>query len=311
MVTQLIAKNKMGKSTFTHYMIRTLLQGELFLDRRTFPTPVVYLTEMPETDLRAELKDCPGLLERADLHILLWHRAMGLSWPEVVNAAILKCKVTGAKLLIVDTFSVWTRIKDENSASDTIAAFEPLQRAVGEGIGVWIESHERKSGGELSDAGRGSSALAGLVSTVITLRRPTGGNHPETYRHVEAVGRHGRFSNVVNWNGADYVFLGTKSAVATEEAHKKLISLLPGTENEALPFKELQQRTGVSRTVLQRELASLCQSGFVHRKGTSSKSNPYRYYLVHPAAYSGTPTSKGLVHSLRAPAETRKRKFAV
>jgi hypothetical protein len=277
-VSQLIGKSKSGKSTFTHCMIRAVLQGRDFLNYPATRGPVVYLTEMPEIDLRTQLKGCVGLLEHNDLHLLLWHRAMSLTWPDVAQGAIQRCKLTGAKLLIIDTFSVWTRIEDENSASDTIAAFQPLQRAVLEGIGVFIESHERKSGGELSDAGRGSSALGGLVSTVITLRRPPG-NQPPSYRYIESVGRHGQQRFIGNWNGSDYEYLGTKHAVASEQGRKKLIAALRSSEKEALTEKELKEKTGISRSVLQRLLKELMQKGLVLRCGTSKKNNPYRYYL--------------------------------
>jgi hypothetical protein len=276
--TQLIGKPKIGKSTFTHAMLRAVRAGKPFLDRATAQTPVVYLTEMSETDLRAELKT-DGLLDWDDLHILFWHRAMRLPWGEAISAAIAKCRKVGARMLIVDTFSRWARIEHENDAGETLAALLPLEEAVASGLCVWIESHERKSGGELADAGRGSGALSGAVSILITLRRPAGGNHPPTYREIQVIGRHGTFSLVLNYSPTDYAAVGTRAAVVHEQAEVKLREVLPKTEKEALTLKELEKCSQVKRGTLQRILATGVSRGLICERGKErSKKDPRRYW---------------------------------
>jgi hypothetical protein len=282
--TQLIGKPKIGKSTFTHAMLRSMRAGKPFLERSTKQTPVVYLTEMPETDLRAELKT-DGLLDWEDLHILFWHRAMRLSWAEAVAAAVAKCRKVGAQMLIVDTFSRWARIEHENDAGETLAALLPLEEAVAGGLCVWIESHERKSGGELADAGRGSGALSGAVSILVTLRRPTGGNHPVTYREIQVIGRHGMFSRIINWSATDYAVMGTRAAVVHEQAEGKLRAVLPKTEKEALTLKELEDRSKIPRGTLQRVLATGVSQGFINARGNErGKKDPRRYWVRTLAA---------------------------
>ena len=45
---------------------------------------------------------------------------------------------------------------------------QPLQQAAAaEGLGVLVSQHERKSGGEVEDSGRGSSAFAGAADIEI------------------------------------------------------------------------------------------------------------------------------------------------
>lgn len=276
--TLLMAKLKFGKSTFTHYMLRAVLEGRTFLGRKTQKGPVVYLTEMPQTDLLAELK-MANLLARSDLHILLYHRALKLLWTEAVDAAITLAKKVGALVLVVDTFSKWSRIKDENSSSETLACFTPIDRALAEGLAVWIESHERKSGGDIVDAGRGSSALGGAASIIVNLRKPEG-KHPASYRSMEVVGRHGIFTNILNWTEEEYVLLGTKSAVAQDLASGQLRAKMPTSEKEALSLKELLKKTdGVSRTTAQRVLQEWVQHGIAVRVGTSTKKDPFRFYI--------------------------------
>jgi AAA domain len=280
--SQLMAKLKFGKSTFTQYMIRAVLDGTPFLERKTQKGPVVYLTEMPTQDLLAELKTAK-IAAHPDLHILLYHRAMKLSWPEAVDAAIVKAKKFGARFLVVDTFSKWTRIKDENSSSETLACFEPIDRALAAGLGVWIESHERKSGGDIADAGRGSSALGGAVSIIVNLRKPEG-KHPPSYRAIEVIGRHGIFQNVLNWTAEEYLLLGTKNAVAMDLASVELRAHMPTNEKDALPFKEIlglakKENPQLSRTTAQRVLEQWVGHGIAVRLGASTKKDPFRFYI--------------------------------
>jgi hypothetical protein len=77
---------------------------------------------------------------------------------------------------VVDTLSQWADLRGdmENQAGDAFAALQPLQQAAGEGIAVIFLQHERKSGGDAADAGRGSSAFAGAVATLVGFRRPLG-----------------------------------------------------------------------------------------------------------------------------------------
>jgi hypothetical protein len=278
-MTQLVGKPKVGKSTFLHAMLRAICQGKSFLEKPTKNTAVVYLTEMPETDLKAELRD-DGLLDWEDLHILFWHRAMRLSWAEAVAAAIAKCRKVDARMLIVDTFSRWARIVHENDAGETLAALLPLEEAVAEGLSVFIEAHERKSGGDVADAGRGSGALTGAVSIVITLRRPEG-KHPPTYREIQVIGRHGVFSQVMDRQSAlNYIAKGTRASVAHEDAEKKLREVLPRTEKAALTLGELQERSEIARGTLQRALAAGVSRGVFCKRGKDkSKKDPRRYWV--------------------------------
>ena len=48
---------------------------------------------------------------------------------------------------------------------------KPLQLAAADGLGVVVGRHERKSGGDIGDSARGSSAFGGAVDTIITISR--------------------------------------------------------------------------------------------------------------------------------------------
>jgi hypothetical protein len=237
---------------------------------------------MPEVDLRYQLKTA-DLLGRSDLHLLLWHRALAHDWAEAVRAAHCRCRRVGARMLIVDTFSVWTRIKDENSSSEVLQAMLPLEHVIADGIAVWIESHERKAGGEIADASRGSGALTGKVSIIAKLGKPEG-NHAATYRKLDVTGRFENISAVIELKGADYVHLGTQNAIVQDRDTRRLTAVMPRGNQPPLGLTDLRERTKtpenpkpVSRTTAQRIITGLLEHGMVVPTGT--KAGGFRYRL--------------------------------
>ena len=116
----------------------------------------------------------------------------GHDWPQVVDEAITKCREVGAVLLVIDTLSMWAGLRgeDENASGAAAGAMEPVANAAAEGFAVLVARHERKSGGEVGDAGRGSSAFSGAVDVAITLRRLEGDATATEARRLDAVGRY-------------------------------------------------------------------------------------------------------------------------
>ena len=147
--TELAGKVKLaGKTTFTHHMVRAVLDGIPFMGQKTQKTPVVFLTEQSPTSFREAMKRA-GLLGREDFVVLFWKDTIGVPWLHVMQRAVNECKQRRAKLLIVDTLTQFTGIEgdSENNAGDALAATQPLQQATAEGIGTLHVRHERKSGG--------------------------------------------------------------------------------------------------------------------------------------------------------------------
>jgi hypothetical protein len=115
---------------------------------------------------------------------------MSKPWQEVAAAAVAECRRRGARLLVVDTIAPFAGLAGatENDAGHVLAALKHLQAATSAGIAVLIVQHQRKSGGELVDAGRGSSAFAGAVDILLSLSRRQGRGR-RTRREIHAVSR--------------------------------------------------------------------------------------------------------------------------
>ena len=125
--------------------------------------------------------------------------------------------VANAGLLVVDTLSTWARLggDDENSSGKAAEAMAPLQLAAATGIAVLVLRHDRKSGGDVGDSARGSSAFGGAVDIILALRRGEGNSRP-TIRALHGLSRFDETpaTLMIELTDSGYVALGSQTAVA-------------------------------------------------------------------------------------------------
>ena len=291
-ITELDGKVKAaGKTTLLLEMCRAILDGEPFMDELTSTTPIVYLTEQNSPSFRVAMERA-GLLGRDDFIVLAWADTVGVRREVVVQKAVSECKRRGARLLVVDTMAQFAGLQGdaENNAGNALEAIRPLQLAAAEGLGVVFSRHERKSGGEVGDSGRGSSAFGGAVDSIVTLRRPEGRTRP-TVREIRAISRFSEVPNelFIELTSDGYVAHGTEGALAAKEAEEAILSALPKQENEALELNRLREVTGVARSTAQRAIQSLVDQGKAFPVGEGKKGDLVRYYA--PEIHSAQTTS--------------------
>jgi hypothetical protein len=277
-MTSLGSKIKCGKTSFILSAVKAIVTGGCFLGQQVTRGPVVLLTEMTGAALvaalnRAALSHCQ---DYEDVRFLCPSDAYGLDWPATVAIAVEECRRVSARLLIVDTLNWWAQLSgdDENSAGKMLEAMRPLQAATGQGWGVWFAVHERKSGGEVSDAARGSSAVGGVADCLMSLRRPEG-NHSETIRKISSISRFPETPGelVIDWNG-EYFVVGNSDAVIRDRATQAILAALPVFESSAKTVRVLQEDTGESRRTIQRVLKELKAA----RIGDGEKTSPFKYW---------------------------------
>jgi hypothetical protein len=275
-ITDVDAKVKIGKTTWVMHMIRSTLDGLPFMGEPTVSGPAVYLTEQPMSSFRQALERA-GLLGRDDLSVLVWHETIGVPWENVAHAAIDECKRKNARLLVIDTIAQFARLHGdaENNAGNALLAMQPLQEAAGAGLGVIMVRHERKSGGDVGDSGRGSSAFAGAVDTIISIRRQ-GGNTRPTLRQINAVSRFSETPDemMIELTPNGYVSHGSVEAVAIEEATRKLAAEAPTDPKHAKTLDKLIEIAKVPRTTAQRAIEGLQKAGKLCRAGSGNWASP-------------------------------------
>ena len=281
-----------GKTTFVTHMCKSVLDGEPFMGYPTTKTKVIYLTEQSDATFKTALSRA-GLVEREDFFVLPWGETLGIKWPEVVRFAVDEAKAKGAGLLVVDTLSQFAGIRGdgENDAGAALDAARPLQEAAARGLAVVVLRHERKSGGEVGDSGRGSSAFAGAVDLVMSLRRCEGNVRP-TIREIHAVGRFHETPNklAVELTDNGYRALGFDAAVAEEEAREAITRVLPRTKEEAVTLNGFVEEAKIGRTTAQKAIENMRGDGLIGRCGKGVKGDPHRFWQA-----TGSPDAAGVV----------------
>ncbi len=224
-ITELGAKVKAGKTTLILKLVRAVADGAQFLGKPTRKTPTVYLTEQPIVSFRQAMERA-GLLGRDDFYVLQHSETRAMPWGEVASEAIDECKRIGAILLVVDTLPHFAGLKgdSENNSGDALQAMQPLLRAAAAGIGTLLSRHERKSGGDVGDSSRGSSAFAGAADILLSLRRPEG-HARKTQRVIHAISRFPETPGelLIELTDDSYISLGEPGEAALEEAKSAIL----------------------------------------------------------------------------------------
>ena len=314
-LTDLTGATKIGKTRFRNYLIRCAVTGTSCLGYpATAPTKVVLLTEEPVASLIEGLA-AAGLTDTRDVVILTRYAARGADWPAMVAAANAKACEIGARLLVADTLPGLARLEGdaENSSGHALAALRPLQEADTPGVAKLVIRHTRKSGGDLIEAGRGSSAFAGEADVLVTMSRPRGAR--PTVRRLEAIGRFEAIppvltverltvdgyipatttdpplpeSNTSSPVLIEHYIVTSRAEAADPEAASvsdRVAQTLPHTALEALTVSALAASMNIPERSVRYGLTHL--GGQVARRGEGTRSDPYRFFVT------ANPDLKGL-----------------
>ena len=280
-LTEVVGKIKAaGKTTLVTHMCRAVLDGLPFLGTSTTKSSIIYLTEQGPQSFRQALARA-DLLQREDFFVLYWRDTVGISWLEIARAAIMEAKRQRAGLLVVDTLPRFAGIRGEgeNTSGAALEAIESLQHAAADGLGVIVVRHERKSGGEIVDSGRGSSAFGGAADVVLSVRRGEG-NTRSSVRILEAISRFDvpEERRVIDLENGKYRALGNETQVAVFEARTAITAAAPQHEGEALRLNDLLEASGIKRATGQGAIEQLMVDDILNRTGSGKKGDPYRFW---------------------------------
>lgn len=287
-VTEIDGKVKQsGKTTFSLALTRAVLFGEPFLGQTTTYAPIAYLSEQSAPGLTLNL-DETGLLGREDFHIWLWSDMDGWTWPALVEEAHAWMRSVGAEILVVDTLGQISGLRgdDENKSGDAMRVMDPLLRVAADGFAVLISRHDRKSGGETGDSGRGSSAFAGAVDIILHLEPVAGakGTARERHRSLTGLSRSSRDtpSSVLIELSEEmpyrYRLIGNAEEIKTRDMRKELLACLPTSEDAALSQKELRLVIRGDWSKAWAVLKELVRDSLVAQKGLGRAGDPFRYW---------------------------------
>jgi hypothetical protein len=266
-----------GKTTLVMHMLKAVRTGDPFLGEPTKEARILYLTEQGNNF--KEAIESAGLDLDDEGFVVVQHRDVRAEeWEDLIEKAIRLCEKDGRNIFVVDTFAAFTKLvgSEENNSGDIRERMEPLKKAAqSHDLAVLVIRHAGKDG-----RGRGSSQFEAEVDIVATLKRPEG-NHAETVRQLETIGRHGATKLNIELTEEGYVPLGSDDKVAFTKAVKTIKGILPRRKENAVTEDALVEKAKgeVSKTTLERALRWLVDQETVMREGFGKKGSPYTYWL--------------------------------
>lgn len=270
-VSGVFAKPKVGKSTFCRNLCIAIARGDDFLGLRTKQGECVYLAlEEREDDVRNDF------------------RSMGADGSEAiyVHAASAPTDGIGALcdlvrqrrpvLVVIDPLFRLARIRDEKAYAETYAALGPLIDVAREvGTHVMLSHHAGKGlKSDAVDSPLGSTALGGVVSTLVILKRS------ESIRTIQTVQRVGadlpetllRFDTETHQVSLG----GTRVEADRQECEAAILDFLRDGHQ---PQTQAEIREGVQGKTasIRAALTELARSRRVSKSGDGTKGSPFLY----------------------------------
>lgn len=279
-VSMVVAKPKVGKSTFARNLALAVSRGEDFLGRATKQGKVVYLAlEEQASEVKADFQAL-GATGGEPIHV---HAAPAPAEAIAELAALLR--EHRPRLLVIDPMVRLTRLKDEKAYAEVYGALGPLIDLAREtGTHILLLHHSGKAmKTDAVDSPLGSTALGGAVGTLIVMRRANGS------RTIQTVQRRGvdMAETILGYDSGSkrLSVSGTKADADMANAQSQILTLLLGGGNdhtEEQIMAETEGRTGVLRQALR----VLVTEGRIARHGTGKKCDAFRYSLGTPPADS-------------------------
>lgn len=293
LVDQLIPENALillsgppkeaGKTTFCIHLAKALTEGLSFLGKPVEETDVLFMTEQPPSSFRSEYLFEHGLDESERLHCLYQNRALHYDWEELINASADEAQKTGADLLVVDTFLSFAGLSggEENASGPVKDALTQIRKACSSNdMSVIVVHHDRKSGGSVIDAGRGSSAFQAIPDQILNLTKADN-SYASSVRELKSAGRFAEIPSrqLISLEENGYVLVDCSETDLSDEIRK----LLPTTPEKALRVGKVadslaQKGLGKSESTVRRKLKELVESDDVKQVGDGHRSSPYRYH---------------------------------
>jgi hypothetical protein len=258
---------KGGKTTFWCHAIAAGARREDHAGFVTEPAKYLYLTEQGNNFTEA-LRDS-GLEKYSDyISIVQFKDVSAVAWEQLINRAGAEAKRRSLDALIVDTFTVFARLKgSEENESGVIAERMRVLNLVAQryNIGVVLIRHAGKDG-----TPRGSSAFEGVADICVTIARPEG-RHAPTVRKIAGVGRYGEWERNIQLTQDGYISLGTDDKIEFRKAVRFAKSVLPDSPESGMKKQEiLDKREGDDKNItartLDRALEWLVEQGDVGEK---------------------------------------------
>jgi DNA polymerase-1 len=173
LITELVAKVKMGKTTFALQGLRAGIGGddEYCSKAVSGPIRVGYVTEEGQQTFLEALHryGLADLVDQDAFFSVFDFETQDVALSKVVDSLIQHGQDDRVDVIVLDTLSVIAGLDEEDHSGQAAKVMHQVRRLAVAGFAVLILRHSRKTGGEVGDAGRGSSAISGYVDILLQI----------------------------------------------------------------------------------------------------------------------------------------------
>jgi hypothetical protein len=270
-VAAIVAKPKVGKSTFARQLCLCVSRGENFLGLKTKQGECIYLAlEEREQDVKKDFR----AMGADGTEPILIHAASAPA--EGIRALCDLVRARQSRLVVIDPLFRLARIKDEKAYAETYAALGLLIDIAREvGTLIVVTHHAGKNAkSDPIDSPLGSTALGGIVSTLIVLKRA------DSIRTAQTVQRVGEDlpETVLEFDpDTKLATLGPGKTQLVREGAKELILSYLESADETKTEPEIMAAVEGTNSVKRKALRDLVAGGAVNRGGGGKRNDPFTY----------------------------------
>lgn len=268
-----VAKPKVGKSTFARTLALHVASGKPFLSKDVSQGLVIYLAL---EDKRSEVKKhfrAMGAIGNEAIHI--YTGGTPVDAIKQIRAAVESLKPS---LLIIDPLFRLAKVKDGNDYIQVTNALDPLLRIARElKTHVLCVHHSSKGQRDGGDSVLGSTAIFGSVDTLMVMKRH------ENYRTVQTIQRYGDDleETILNFDRETRtVTIGGTRQEQDVNMMKKAIFEFLSTQNEPITESVINQGVEGAVRFKCKALRELVAENKVNREGKGTKGNPFKYSTI-------------------------------
>jgi len=284
----IVAKPKVGKSTFARGMSVAMARGTSFLGRELRPMKVMYVMFPSEgTPREAQVEFIHRLKSQEGLargnHFFYDDMSMEADKQDVIRFLAQRAAGIRPEIILIDTLQGLVQAKDLNDYSSVHAALKPI-RSVAEPYGAhlcYLHHAGKKDVIDLIDMSLGSTALAGSVTVLMGMKRDT---TIDTTRLFAARGRGVEFPpHIVLIDPETHMpSLGTTySSWKVENMHDRVLAAL-AKEEEPLALGDVRAVVGAGMTEVRVSVDLLAGSGALEVTGSGKSGDPRKYSVRSP-----------------------------
>jgi len=271
-----VAKPKVGKSSFAQGLSVAVAGGTPFLGKQTLQGPVIYLAFEEKDSEVANHFRAMHLTPDTTLPIRIH---FGSAPPDQFAALALDIEKLHPVLIIVDTLAYFMHANDFNDYAQVFAATKqimPLARTSGAHIMCMFHAG-KGSGGSTVDAPVGSTAFAGGVDTVVMMERTEQGRSMKTNQRYGGEME----PTLLAWDEDTYT-LTLAGTIRDTERQSFEDQVLTAIGRRTVLETELRDILKCAKSRLLATLNALVLAGIVTRTGDGHKNSPYMYEMVTP-----------------------------